>query len=615
MSTRALIGVLVLLSFSRPALAQVEGDFWNGGGIRIGDSTTTCDASIEGAIRYNNTTDVHQFCNATAWADIASGGGAIDDLTDAVTDYTTDHNMRLGSNTAIFNGGQYNVFIGESAGTAGTTNAMDLNTAVGHSSLSSLTSGSGNTALGGDTLQYTTSGSSNTAIGQSALGQQSTGNYNVALGDSALYLNDTGNGNIGIGYSAGSTTTSGNLNISIGYNVQPPSATADSQLNIGNTIYGNLATDFVGIGASIPGAKFHVLTTSTAGNASLEGIRIQHEDTNSAGANGLGAYISLVGESNSNGVFPELGRVESVLTDSVNTSKDSRLSFYTLGPNAGAGSNTATEKARLDSNGLLTLGTQSTSSPLVDSSFKMQVVQGNTAMMGGAGTFADLYMGYADSSAVGAAEHAFIRTRGTVTVPANLSDDDPMGFLTWQGFVGGGVEYGAEISAWVDGTPGTSDMPTRLEFGTTPDGSDTTVMRMVINNAGHIGMGGNASPNVALDVTGDIEYTGVTTDVSDRRLKENISPFKTSLAKVLALQPVTFVMKDDPQKRVEYGFIAQDIQPLYPDLVKVAPDEQGTLSLNYIGLIAPLIKAVQEQQDQITALQQRIKALEEERNK
>lgn len=58
-----------------PALAQVEANFWAGGGVRIGDSTTTCNASIEGSIRYNDTTNVHQFCNGTAWADIASGAG------------------------------------------------------------------------------------------------------------------------------------------------------------------------------------------------------------------------------------------------------------------------------------------------------------------------------------------------------------------------------------------------------------------------------------------------------------------------------------------------------------------------------------------------------------
>ncbi len=37
------------------------------------------------------------------------------------------------------------------------------------------------------------------------------------------------------------------------------------------------------------------------------------------------------------------------------------------------------------------------------------------------------------------------------------------------------------------------------------------------------------NPGVALDVNGDIEYTGTITDVSDRRLKENVQPIASGL--------------------------------------------------------------------------------------
>ena len=105
--------ILVCLSFLivLPALSQVEGNFWNGGGIRIGDSITACDATIEGAIRYNNTSNVHQFCNGAAWSDYA-GGASRYALTDGATiavDWNngTVQSVTLGGNrTFTFANGQ-----------------------------------------------------------------------------------------------------------------------------------------------------------------------------------------------------------------------------------------------------------------------------------------------------------------------------------------------------------------------------------------------------------------------------------------------------------------------------------------------------------------------------
>jgi Tfp pilus assembly protein PilO len=62
---------------------------------------------------------------------------------------------------------------------------------------------------------------------------------------------------------------------------------------------------------------------------------------------------------------------------------------------------------------------------------------------------------------------------------------------------------------------------------------------------------------------------------------------------MLRLNPVTFTMNDNPAQ-TENGFIAQDVQPLFPDLVQTAADASKTLSLNYTGLIAPMVKAMQE---------------------
>ena len=76
----------------------------------------------------------------------------------------------------------------------------------------------------------------------------------------------------------------------------------------------------------------------------------------------------------------------------------------------------------------------------------------------------------------------------------DVSSGDYLGEFTFRGYHGAYVT-GARIFAIVDGTPGANDMPGRLEFLTTPDDSDTPVLRMAIDNAGNIKMGDGAWTN------------------------------------------------------------------------------------------------------------------------
>jgi hypothetical protein len=115
------------------------------------------------------------------------------------------------------------------------------------------------------------------------------------------------------------------------------------------------------------------------------------------------------------------------------------------------------------------------------------------------------------------------------------------------------------------------------------------------------------TPDVELDVVGDIDYTGVITDVSDRRMKENIAPLENSLEGILALNGVSFTMKGDEKGAVEYGLIAQDVEPVFPELVNTKAD--GMKTLNYIGMIGPLVEATKAQQALIEAQRQTIDSL------
>jgi hypothetical protein len=101
----------------------------------------------------------------------------------------------------------------------------------------------------------------------------------------------------------------------------------------------------------------------------------------------------------------------------------------------------------------------------------------------------------------------------------------------------------------------------------------------------------NSSPHVL--VSGDLNST------SDIRLKDNIKPIENALSDVCRLEGVSFNWKDTGTKAT--GFIAQQVEPIFPDLVNTNEDD-GIKSVNYIGLIGHLVEAIKEQQAQIDAL-------------
>ena len=123
-----------------------------------------------------------------------------------------------------------------------------------------------------------------------------------------------------------------------------------------------------------------------------------------------------------------------------------------------------------------------------------------------------------------------------------------------------------------------------------PSGND---LLMALNENGHLGIG-NLNPTVALDVVGDIQYTGTIVDVSDRRLKENLLPVSAVSSQLLQLQAYSYNMIGNEDKRREYGLIAQEVQEVFPELVSVVDQEEGHLGVSYIQLVPLLLEAVKE---------------------
>lgn len=102
---------------------------------------------------------------------------------------------------------------------------------------------------------------------------------------------------------------------------------------------------------------------------------------------------------------------------------------------------------------------------------------------------------------------------------------------------------------------------------------------------------------------------------SDRRLKKNIQSIVTDIVKTKAIEnltPVQYEMTDNKEGRSEFGFIAQDLEKIYPNLVFT--DENGYKSVNYIGLIPILTAELKNQKKEIEELKNKIKRLPKKNN-
>jgi hypothetical protein len=105
--------------------------------------------------------------------------------------------------------------------------------------------------------------------------------------------------------------------------------------------------------------------------------------------------------------------------------------------------------------------------------------------------------------------------------------------------------------------------------------------------------GGGYAQRLTLNNAGAMWIAGALTQNSDGRLKKNISPVPSALGGIAKLRGVSFEWTDKTRESGrQLGVIAQDVQSVFPELVTTGKD--GMLSVNYLGLTAPLIEAVKE---------------------
>ena len=145
-----------------------------------------------------------------------------------------------------------------------------------------------------------------------------------------------------------------------------------------------------------------------------------------------------------------------------------------------------------------------------------------------------------------------------------------------------------------------------------------------LNNALHFRRtnGGDGGHTVQMYMYSNLLIAGDFHDTSDGKLKTNkVDIADGALSKVNQFKPVTFDWKDSTRPNNQIGFIAQDLKSVVPNLVngteydETETDEKGNIisggySVNTIGVVAYLTKALQELSAKNDALEARIAALE-----
>jgi hypothetical protein len=96
---------------------------------------------------------------------------------------------------------------------------------------------------------------------------------------------------------------------------------------------------------------------------------------------------------------------------------------------------------------------------------------------------------------------------------------------------------------------------------------------------------------------GYLSSGGTWVNASDVTLKKDVKEIEYGLKEVMELKPKWYRMIEDDLEQI--GFIAQDVEEVLPELVSTS--EKGMKGLSYGQLTAVLVKAIQEQQEQISA--------------
>lgn len=440
----------------------------------------------------------------------------------------------------------------------------DENVSLGDRSLNAITSGIGNVAMGRIALFSNTTASYNTALGASTLFATTTGQANTAIGYNALSINTIGSNNVAVGVEALRNTTTSSL-VAVGYQALTANTSGSFNTAVG---YQSMLANTIG-GFNTANGYFALKNNTTGESNTASGYGSLDSNTTGNGNTANGASALSENQQGNNNT----ANGSNALTNNVLGNENTAVGSGSLGGNFNGSNNTAVgfEALRLStSSGNTAIGSKSLRSNTT----------GNLNVAVGSSTLTDNTTGI---------ENVAIGTNALSNVIGG-SFNTAIGTAT-----GENITFG--------------DNNILIGYNATPPN--------------------NASNQVRIGNT-DISYAGIQVGwsiTSDQRWKTNIQPSNLGLDFIKKLNPVSYVRNNDESKKAEYGFIAQQLEEALNSSNAsnsgiITKDDAGMYSVRYNDLLSPMVKAIQELEEenqilknQNLELEKRLKAIEEKLSK
>lgn len=138
------------------------------------------------------------------------------------------------------------------------------------------------------------------------------------------------------------------------------------------------------------------------------------------------------------------------------------------------------------------------------------------------------------------------------------------------------------------------------------DGNSTTPLVFGDFQNRQLGIGTSSLGTYTLSVNGDAFATGLWLS-SDKRFKQDEKILTGALEKLNTVRGVSYQFKKGEaasgrsfSEGTQFGFIAQDLQKTFPELVKENSD--GYLAVNYMGMVPVLVEAIKELKSEVDNL-------------
>jgi hypothetical protein len=581
------IGLEVYQTDGTKGFYYFDGTVWTllGPGSSSGWSMTG-NTAIDPSVNYIGTTDVQPL--------IGKANG------EQVFRFTpNNNNMILGyqASHSNYEGGTYNHIVGYRAGynnagafshfdglQAGYNNYGNFNQFIGYNAGYSNTSGAGNFFNGFAAGYSNTTGSNNLVIGYQAgyknvtnnenhiigyqAGFNNTGQLNHFVGFQAGYANTTGHLNFFEGYKAGTSNTTGNNNYFSGYGAGYSNNQSENHfcgLNAGFNNTTGFRNQFIGCQSG----SFNI-----SGNANVfSGFQSGYSNT-IGNNNTFTGYQSGYGHSSGdNNVFTGYQSGYNDGVGSYNT-----FTGYQSGSSHTSGDQNVFYGFRSGYNNQTGVG-----NVFLGSQAGFNETGSNRLYISNSNITYPLIYGEFDNQLLKVNGSAEIKKASNTSSPVLELTENYNFYSTLRFKKTNAPNFSWDLAAYID-----------------PVYQYSAELRFFCNGQSAMVLAGD----------GDLWVYGDLYELSDSTLKTNIKPLQNALSGIQKINGVTYDWKNKNEKdnKNQIGFLAQDVEQVFPQLVNT--DKQGEKTVSYTHMVPVLLEAIKEQQTEIDSLKTKMDQME-----